>query len=320
MPYFFCVSQRWSGGTRCSHHQVVRFGKLHVPLLKGGAVMAANWHWALRLFTDGQFEVIGAWPDQGPATGQRIAIDLYNQGMERIKAAAAESSILDALGNDRFRVGRSTTDKLAESGAFGPRTRRAIRWTDAAGQHLQGRLSPRGAAAGPVCRSVRRRLHRPGIPAGRPRSAARSMGPQAAGTLWGADPCRLPGHEEETRQMCRLGYQREELCGAARTLRGRELMQRFKQLGHLVVLAVEIRERDTERISDQPCGSHGRLMNTQLVPADPRSTAGLINSDEYAHLLLRPAQRLSSRAHSPPDNRVRWTPLCFHVTSLVTGA
>ncbi|HEU6456158.1 MAG TPA: hypothetical protein VN201_11880 [Roseateles sp.] len=141
MSYFFCDSQRWFSGTLCCRYLVVRFGKLRVPLVKDGSVVAADWHWALGFFTDGQFEVIGAWPDQGAVTGQRIAVDLYNRGIERIKAAAAEGSVLDALGDLRLKVGKGTTVELAESGAFGPRMRRAIRWTDAAGQHLQGRMS-----------------------------------------------------------------------------------------------------------------------------------------------------------------------------------
>ncbi|NHN21591.1 hypothetical protein G6046_11690, partial [Bacillus amyloliquefaciens] len=58
MSYFFCESTRWFSGTLCCRYLVVRFGKLSVPMLKAGAPIAADWHWALGFFTDGQFEVL----------------------------------------------------------------------------------------------------------------------------------------------------------------------------------------------------------------------------------------------------------------------
>lgn len=58
-----------------------------------------------------------------------------------VVAAAAAGSVLDAFGDLRLKAGRSNTAELAKSGAFGPRMRREIRWTDAIGQHLRGRMS-----------------------------------------------------------------------------------------------------------------------------------------------------------------------------------
>lgn len=141
MSYFFCDSPRWFIGTLCCRYLVVRFGKLRVPMLNAGAPVAADWHWALGFFTDGQFEVLGAWQDEGAMTAQRIAVDLHVRGIERVKAVAAEGAVVEAMGALRPEVSATTTAELAESGAFGPRMRRAIRWTDAAGSHLQGRMS-----------------------------------------------------------------------------------------------------------------------------------------------------------------------------------
>jgi len=141
MSYFFWDSKRWFGGTLCCRYLVVRFGKLRVPMLKDGTSVASEWHWALGFFTDGQFEVLGAWQDDGAGTAQRIADDLHERGIERIRAIAAEDGLVEAMAGLRPRVGERTTAVLAESSAFGPRMRRAIRWTDAAGQHLQARMS-----------------------------------------------------------------------------------------------------------------------------------------------------------------------------------
>ena len=140
MSYFFSESPRWFIGTLCCRYLVVRFGKLRVPMLNAGAPVAADWHWALGFFTDGQFEVLGAWQDEGAMTAQRIAVDLHVRGIERVKAVAAEGAVVEAMGALRPEVSATTTAELAESGAFGPRMRRAIRWTDAAGSHLQGRM------------------------------------------------------------------------------------------------------------------------------------------------------------------------------------
>lgn len=141
MAYFFCDSTRWYSGTLCCRYLVARFGKLSLPMLKEGAALAADWHWALGFFTDGQFEVLGAWQDEGEGTAQRIAMDLHDRGIERIKAIAAEDRLLEAMAGLRPKVCRNTTAELAESGSLGYRMRRAARWTESAGQRLQARMS-----------------------------------------------------------------------------------------------------------------------------------------------------------------------------------
>lgn len=140
MSYFFLESNRWFSGALCCRYLVVRFGKLHIPMLQDGATKASKWHWALGFFADGRSDVIGAWQDACAETPERIAVDLHERGIERIRAVAAEDLLVDAMASLRPKAGRGSATELVESGAFGPRMQRVIRWTDAAGQHLQDRM------------------------------------------------------------------------------------------------------------------------------------------------------------------------------------
>ncbi|HEY1130522.1 MAG TPA: hypothetical protein VGF12_14060 [Roseateles sp.] len=141
MPYFFWSTARWYSGALCCRYLVVRFGKLYIPMLKDGSTAVSEWHWALGFFTDGRFEVLGAWQDDGGGTAQRIAVDLYQRGIERVKAVVADDHVVDALTGLRPKVCGRASAELAASSALGPRMRRVIRWADIAGLHLQGRMS-----------------------------------------------------------------------------------------------------------------------------------------------------------------------------------
>lgn len=140
MSYFFWDSSRWFRGTLCCRYLAVRFEKLRVPMRVAGPVRPVEWHWALGFFTDGQFEVLGAWRDEGTGTPQRIAKDLSDRGIERIRAVAGDDSLVAAMGHFRPRASMQCMAQLVEHGAFGPRMRQAIRWTDTAAQHLQDRM------------------------------------------------------------------------------------------------------------------------------------------------------------------------------------
>jgi hypothetical protein len=140
MPYFFAESDRWFSGALCCRYLVVRFDKLRLPMFKGRDAAASEWHWALGFFTNGQIGVIGAWQDDGAKTPERIADDLHKRGVERIGALAAETAIVGAMADLGPKACKGSATELLESGAFGPRMQRAIRWTDAAGRHLQARL------------------------------------------------------------------------------------------------------------------------------------------------------------------------------------
>ncbi|KQV46960.1 hypothetical protein ASC95_25960 [Pelomonas sp. Root1217] len=140
MSNFFWESNRWFGGALCCRYLVVRFGKLRIPMLENGTAKASEWHWALGFFADGRSKVIGAWQDDCAETPGRIAMDLHERGIERIRAVLADDPVVDAMASLRPKAGRSSATALVESGAFGPRMQRAIRWTDAAGRHLQDRV------------------------------------------------------------------------------------------------------------------------------------------------------------------------------------
>ncbi len=154
MANFFWSTSKWFGGALCCRYLVVRFGRIRVPMLKDGSAAASEWHWALGFFTDGQFEVLGAWQDEGEGTAQRIATDLYDRGIERVSAVAAEDGLLQAIGALRPQLCRNTTSELLASGALGPRMSRVVQWTEVAGQHLQGRMSRRTKREGPFVDDV----------------------------------------------------------------------------------------------------------------------------------------------------------------------
>ncbi|MBV8503486.1 MAG: hypothetical protein JO006_17435, partial [Paucibacter sp.] len=96
MSRFIWANPQVFAGSLCCRYLVVRFGQLRVPMLNEGSVVASVWHWALGSFTDGQIEVLGAWQDDGAGTAQRIAVDLHERGIERIKAVAAEDVLVAA--------------------------------------------------------------------------------------------------------------------------------------------------------------------------------------------------------------------------------
>ncbi len=141
MSYFFWDSTDWFDGALCCRYTVVQFGKLRLPMRIDGLLTTAEWHWALGLFTDGQFQVFGAWRDEGPETAQRIAADLHDRGLERVHALAADESLVKAMKARHPRLCERTVADLVESGTASYRMRQAIRWTDAAAQRLQGRMS-----------------------------------------------------------------------------------------------------------------------------------------------------------------------------------
>ena len=140
MTYFFLDTNQWFNGPLCCRYLVVRFDKVRLPTREGRAAEDSDWYWALGFFTDGHVRVLGAWRDDGAGTPERIAAELLERGIERIGAIAAEAAIVNAMAGLRAKAGTSSATGLVESGTFGPRMQRAIRWTDAVGRHLQARM------------------------------------------------------------------------------------------------------------------------------------------------------------------------------------
>lgn len=71
MGNHFWNSAHWFNNALCCRCQTVRFGKLRVPLCEGGATTITEWHRAIAPSTSGQFYVLSARRDDGPATSQR---------------------------------------------------------------------------------------------------------------------------------------------------------------------------------------------------------------------------------------------------------
>jgi hypothetical protein len=149
MSYYFCEPTDWFDGPLCCRYTAVQFGKLQLPMRIDGASTIVEWHWALGLSTDGQFEVLGAWRDEGPKTAQRTAADLHDRGLERVNALAAEDGLAGAMKACHSRLCEHTVTDLVESGAASSCMRQAIRWTDAAAKRVQERMSRSARKYGP---------------------------------------------------------------------------------------------------------------------------------------------------------------------------
>ncbi|KQV46959.1 hypothetical protein ASC95_25955 [Pelomonas sp. Root1217] len=150
MSYFFLESNQWfSSALRC-RYLVVRFGKLHVPMIENGSARASVWRWAPGFFADGRSKVVGAWQDVHAWAAKRMATDLHEEGVELIRTVLGDDPVGDVLASLRSKAGRSSATALNESGA--------------AGRHLQdhmlpvatsqARLAERAAAADSEMRSA----------------------------------------------------------------------------------------------------------------------------------------------------------------------
>lgn len=164
MSYFFLESNQRFSSALCCRYLVVRFGKLHVPMIENGSARASVWRWAPGFFADGRSKVVGAWQDVHAWTAKRMATDLHEEGVELIRTVLGDDPVGNVMASLRSKAGRSSATVLNEPGDFGPRVQRAIRWADAAGRHLQDhmfpvatsqvRLAERAAASDPEMRSA----------------------------------------------------------------------------------------------------------------------------------------------------------------------
>ncbi len=141
MTYFLWESPRWLSRALCRCYTLVQFGKLRIPMRVNGVLATADWHWALGLGTSGEFEVLGAWRDDGPATPQRIAADLHHRGLERVRLLVADEGLAAAMKGLPSKVCEQTVADLASPGVASSHLQQAMRWTGTAAQHLQRRMS-----------------------------------------------------------------------------------------------------------------------------------------------------------------------------------
>ncbi|MBV8037414.1 hypothetical protein [Roseateles sp.] len=143
-------SATWLAAPLCIRYLVAHFGALDVPTVGAAASGSDRWHWAIGFHAEGEFELLGAWRDEGTGTPQRIASDLQERGIERLRAVAAEGALTAHMAGVRPLVCRRTLSELEACGVFGGRTRRVIRWTGQASQAANKRLAALIKRHGPV--------------------------------------------------------------------------------------------------------------------------------------------------------------------------
>lgn len=130
----------WFSRALACRYLVVRFDRMRVPTSVEGARGASEWHWALGLFADREFEVLGAWRDEGPRTPELMAADLHERGMEQIQSVVGAADVVAAMERFRPRCRAQSTAELVDSGAVGRGTARRLRNTDSLMARLQTSL------------------------------------------------------------------------------------------------------------------------------------------------------------------------------------
>ncbi|MBV8035527.1 hypothetical protein [Roseateles sp.] len=79
-----CPHTPWLSKPLCCRYVFAGFKTLRLPVRVGDVVTDATWRWALGLFRQDEYEVLGAWPPQ--STHEQVARDLHARGVERIVA------------------------------------------------------------------------------------------------------------------------------------------------------------------------------------------------------------------------------------------
>ena len=72
----------WRSKPLCSRYVVAEFRTVSLPVRDGDAVKRVHWRWALGLFRQDQYEVLGAWPaHDSPA---HVVHELHERGIEHL--------------------------------------------------------------------------------------------------------------------------------------------------------------------------------------------------------------------------------------------
>jgi hypothetical protein len=137
------MENAWLNKPLCCRYLFAEFKTLRLPVRDGGAVNDIQWRWALGLFKQCQYEILGAWPTQvAPAHAMQ---DLHQRGIEHIRAVAADDATdviahyTDAatwpvVGDDATALSQSAV------GTFDPRRRATLRAAAATAERLQRSL------------------------------------------------------------------------------------------------------------------------------------------------------------------------------------
>lgn len=89
----------WRSVPLCCRYSLVRFGHLPVQSEDVDVASFGSVLWALGVLSDGQYEVLGAWPVPEPFTTEWASVfeDLRSRGVERIDAAVGDELGIDTV-------------------------------------------------------------------------------------------------------------------------------------------------------------------------------------------------------------------------------
>ncbi|CAM4160305.1 hypothetical protein [Roseateles saccharophilus] len=139
--YTASQTSQWMRRPLCRRYVCAEFKTLHLPVRDGDTVRRVGWRWALGLFKQGQYEVLGVWPAQ-LAPGL-VAEDLHDRGIEQIKVIAGTgqaewvSTYPDAVIWSSAGGTASENPPAPAPGAFGPRRRATLHSAAATAERLQ---------------------------------------------------------------------------------------------------------------------------------------------------------------------------------------
>ncbi|MFG6429648.1 hypothetical protein [Roseateles sp. LYH14W] len=115
------------------------FKTLQLPVRDGdGAAKHIPWRWALGLFRQDEYELLGAWPAHVPLP--TVAHELHDRGIEHIKAISAEKGV-DCTSTYPDAVAWSASGDADAASTFGPRRRAALQSATATAERLQASLT-----------------------------------------------------------------------------------------------------------------------------------------------------------------------------------
>lgn len=135
---------QWVNRPLCSRYVQAEFKVLSLPVGGGEAARGVPWYWALGLFAQDQYEVLGAWPAQ--SFPEQVARELRNRGIENIRAIVATSDIdATSMFPDVFAwspaLASSATDSRSAARTFGPRHHAVLHAAVATGNRLHTRIA-----------------------------------------------------------------------------------------------------------------------------------------------------------------------------------
>jgi hypothetical protein len=138
------ADSNWLSRALCFSYVLADFRTLHLPVREGDEVRQAPWRWALGLFKQGQYEVLGAWPARVPV--QAVAKELHDRGIEHIKAISADEGVDCTTTYPNAVAWPPVRDPhaagpLSSAGTFGPRRRAALQSAAATAERLQASLT-----------------------------------------------------------------------------------------------------------------------------------------------------------------------------------